>query len=70
MLIGETPDKRRALAVCTAIRNIPIAFLIANQNFAGTAVAGVALVFAIFSMIVSVMYGKLMSPKEIQSPDV
>ena len=59
MLAGEASDKRRALAVSTAIRNIPIAFLIANQNFPGTAVAGVTLVFAVFSMIVSVVYGKL-----------
>ncbi len=66
MLVGETPDKRRALAVSTAVRNIPIAFLIANQNFPGTAVAGVALVFAVLSMIVSVVYGKSMTSKGSQ----
>jgi BASS family bile acid:Na+ symporter len=70
MLGGETPDKRRALAVSTAIRNIPIAFLIANQNFPGTAVAGVALVFSVFSMIVSVVYGKLAVRSEGQGSDV
>lgn len=68
MLIGEASDKRRALAVSTTVRNIPIAFLIANQNFPGTAVAGVALVFAVFSMFVSVVYGKLAGGSEPPGP--
>lgn len=58
-LIGESADKRRSLAASTAIRNIPLAFLIANANYPGTAVAGVTLVFATFSMILSVVYGKI-----------
>ena len=70
ILIGETPDKRRALAVSTTVRNIPIAFLIANQNFPGTAVAGVALVFSVFSMIVAVVYGKLAVRSDTPSADV
>jgi predicted Na+-dependent transporter len=58
-LVGESSDKRRSLAASTAIRNIPLAFLIANANYPGTAVAGVTLVFATFSMILSVAYGKI-----------
>jgi BASS family bile acid:Na+ symporter len=63
-LVGEAADKRRSLAISTAIRNIPLAFLIANANYPGTAVAGVTLVFATFSMILSVVYGKLMMRRE------
>lgn len=59
-LIGESGELRRALAVSTAVRNIPLAFVIANTSFPGTLVPPVTLVFAIFSMILSVMYGKLM----------
>ena len=58
-LVGESSDKRRSLAVSTAIRNIPLAFVIANSAFPGTAVGGVTLVFATFSMILSVVYGKV-----------
>jgi BASS family bile acid:Na+ symporter len=63
-LVSEAADKRRSLAISTAIRNIPLAFLIANANYPGTAVAGVTLVFATFSMILSVVYGKLMLRRE------
>jgi predicted Na+-dependent transporter len=50
--------KRRALAVTTAIRNVPLAFLIASQNFGGTAVAPVVVLMASYTMIASVAYGK------------
>jgi BASS family bile acid:Na+ symporter len=65
--VGESSDKRRSLAVSTAIRNIPLAFLIANSNYPGTAVAGVTLVFATFSMILSVVYGKLLLQREARA---
>jgi BASS family bile acid:Na+ symporter len=59
MLAGEPEDKRRALAVSTAIRNIPLAFLIASSSFPDSAVGPVTLVFSVFTMVLSVLYGKL-----------
>lgn len=59
MLIGESAEKRRALAVSTAIRNVPLAFLIATENFPDTVVAPVVLVFSVLTMVLSVVYGKL-----------
>jgi BASS family bile acid:Na+ symporter len=59
ILIGETDDNRRSLAVSTAIRNVPLAFLIASENFPDTVVAPVALLFGVFTMVISVAYGKL-----------
>jgi predicted Na+-dependent transporter len=67
MLIGEASDKRRSLAVSTAIRNVPLAFLIAGENFPDTVVAPVVLVFSAFMMGLSLVYGKLMAPKEAGS---
>lgn len=64
MLIGQSVEKRRALAIDTAIRNIPLAFLIANLNFPGTVVGPVTLIFAVFSMVISVVYGKLQVQRE------
>jgi hypothetical protein len=58
------------LAISTAIRNIPLAFLIANESFSGTPVAPVALVFAVFTMVLSVVYGKLMVRLETQGSTV
>lgn len=66
MMFGESVDKRRSLAISTAIRNIPLAFLIANESFPGTPVAPVTLVFAVFTMLLSVLYGKLMTAKQVQ----
>ena len=59
MLLGEAPDKRRSLAVSTAIRNVPLAFLIAGESFPDSVVAPVVLVFSAFTMLLSVVYGKL-----------
>ena len=59
MLVGETVPRRRALAVSTAIRNVPLAFLIANQNFPETVAAPVALLMATYTMVFSIAYGKL-----------
>jgi predicted Na+-dependent transporter len=58
-LVGEPDDKRRALAVSTAIRNIPLAFLIASASFPDSAVGPVTLVFSVLTMVLSVLYGKL-----------
>ena len=59
-LTNESGERRRALAVSTAVRNIPLAFVIANASFPGTLVAPVTLVFATFSMLLSVVYAKMM----------
>lgn len=59
MLVGEALPLRRAVAVSTAIRNVPLAFLIANQNFAETIAAPVALLMGTYTMLFSVAYGKL-----------
>lgn len=59
MLVGETEPRRRALAVSTAIRNVPLAFLIANQNFPETVAAPVALLMGTYTMVFSVAYGRL-----------
>jgi predicted Na+-dependent transporter len=59
ILIGESAEKRRALAVSTAIRNVPLAFLIANGSFPDTIVAPVVLIFSVINMFLSVVYGRL-----------
>lgn len=59
MLVGKSESKRRALAVSTAIRNIPLAFLIASASFPESAVGPVTLVFSVLTMLLSVLYGKL-----------
>lgn len=64
MLFRESTSRRRSLAVSTAIRNIPLAFLIANSNFPGTIVAPVTLIFSVFTMVFAVIYGKLMARSE------
>jgi BASS family bile acid:Na+ symporter len=66
-LFRDPAPQRRSLAISTAIRNIPLAFLIANANFAGTAVAPVTLVFATYSMIAAVVYGKMLPAIPVQS---
>ena len=67
MMLGESAERHRALAVSTAIRNIPLALLIANQSFSGTSAAPTTLIFAVMTMILSIVYGKLMAPKEAGS---
>lgn len=59
MLAGEPEDKRRALAVSSAIRNIPLALLIASSSFPDSAARPVTLIFSVFTMVLSVAYGKL-----------
>jgi BASS family bile acid:Na+ symporter len=59
ILIGETTDKRRSLAVSTAIRNVPLAFLIATESFPDSVAGPVVLVLSVFTMVLAVLYGKL-----------
>jgi predicted Na+-dependent transporter len=59
MMAGESGDKQRALAVSTAIRNIPLALLIATASFPDSTVGPVTLIFSIFTILFSVLYGKL-----------
>lgn len=59
MMLGDTASRQRSLAVATAIRNIPLAFLIANASYQGTPVAPVTLVFSVYTMVFSILYGKL-----------
>jgi len=65
-MVGESAERRRALAVSTAIRNIALAFLIANQSFGGTSAAPTTLIFAVMTMVLSVVYARRMAPKETQ----
>jgi BASS family bile acid:Na+ symporter len=59
MLAGEPQDKQVTLAVSTAIRNIPVALLIATSSFPDSVVGPVTLVFSVFTMAFAVLYGKL-----------
>jgi predicted Na+-dependent transporter len=67
MLIGETSDKKRALAISTAIRNVPLAFLIATENFPDSVVGPVTLVFSVFTMMLSIVYGKFISHSQTKN---
>ena len=55
-----------ALAIATTIRNVPLAFLIAGQNFPGTVVAPVTLLMGTYTMIFSIAYGKLRGGSEAE----
>jgi BASS family bile acid:Na+ symporter len=59
MMRGETPPRRRSLAVSTAIRNVALGLLIVTTNFRGTPAVPAVLVFGIFSMVIGAVYGKL-----------
>jgi BASS family bile acid:Na+ symporter len=59
VLTGELKDKQATLAISTAIRNIPLALLIATSSFPDSAVGPVTLIFSVFTMVFSVLYGKL-----------
>lgn len=59
MLAGDADGKQVALAISTAVRNIPLALLIATSSFPDSAVGPVTLVFSVMTMVLSVMYGKL-----------
>jgi predicted Na+-dependent transporter len=58
-MAGQSPERRRALAIVTAVRNVPLAFLIANASFADSVAGPVTLVFSVYTMIGAVIYAKL-----------
>jgi hypothetical protein len=49
---------------------VPLAFLIAGQNFPGTIVAPVALLMGVYTMIFSIAYGKLRGGLEAENAAV
>lgn len=59
LMVRHTSELRRALGVSTAIRNVPLAFLIAGSNFPDSIVTPVVLIYSIYTMILSLLYGKL-----------
>lgn len=68
MMFGQSGERRRALAIVTAIRNIPLAFLIANASFAGTVVAPVTLVFSVYTMLGAILYAKIVNRSVSKTP--
>ena len=66
MLAGEPQDKQVTLAVSTAIRNIPVALLIATSSFPDSVVGPVTLVFSVFTMVFAVLYGKLKMARQLR----
>jgi BASS family bile acid:Na+ symporter len=58
LMVRHTSELRRALGVTTAIRNVPLAFLIAGSNFPDSIVTPVVLLYSIYTMILSLLYGK------------
>ena len=67
LLFKFSPDMRRALGVSTAIRNVPLAFLIAGNNFPDSIVTPVVLIYSIYTMIISILYGKMLNRKPEQA---
>jgi BASS family bile acid:Na+ symporter len=60
MMRGESAETRRSLGISTAIRNVGLGLLIVNSNYAGTPAVAIVLIFGVLSMIVAIVYGKLM----------
>jgi BASS family bile acid:Na+ symporter len=61
MMFGETAERQRSLAISTAIRNVGLGLLIVNNNYPGTPAVAVVLVFGILSMVIAMVYGRLMA---------
>ncbi len=61
MMVGETIELKRSLAISTAIRKVGLGLLIVNNNYPGTPAVAVVLVFGILSMVVASIYSKLMA---------
>lgn len=59
MMRGESAEKRRALSISTAIRNVGLGLLIVNSNYAGTPAVAIVVVFGVLSMVVAAGYGKI-----------
>ncbi len=60
MMRGESRERRRSLGVSTAVRNVALGLLIVNSNYPGTPAVAIVLVFGVLSMIVAILYGRLM----------
>ena len=69
LMIGETSDKRRSLAIAAAIRNIALGLLIVNSNYPGTPAVAIVVVFGVLSMVIALAYGKLMVAMDICASD-
>lgn len=63
MMFGETAERQRSLAISTAIRNVGLGLLIVNNNYPGTPAVAVVLVFGILSMVIAMVYGKLIAER-------
>ncbi len=61
IMFGETTQRQRSLAISTAIRNVGLGLLIVNNNYPGTPAVAVVLVFGILSMVIAMVYGKLIA---------
>ena len=64
MMLGDTASRQRSLTVSTAVRNIALALMIANASFQGTPVAPVTLIFSVYTMVFSILYGKLIAGRK------
>lgn len=58
MLADQSDNKRCSLAISTAIRNIPLAFLIASSSYPDSIVGPITLIFSVFTMVFSILYGR------------
>ncbi len=70
MMMGESAGRRRSLGISTAIRNVALGLLIVNSNYPGTPAVAIVLVFGVLSMVVALVYGKLMVRLEVQGSNV
>jgi BASS family bile acid:Na+ symporter len=66
MMMGESAERRRSLGISTAIRNVALGLLIVNSNYAGTPAVAIVLVSGVLSMVVAIVYGKLMARLQAQ----
>ena len=68
MMLGETPARRRSLALATGTRNVALGLLIVNSNYPETPAVAVVLVFGILSMVLALAYGKLRATSAVRRP--
>lgn len=58
MMLGESTARRRSLGISTAMRNVALALLIVNSNYAGTTAVAVVFVFGILSILIAFIYSR------------
>ncbi len=67
LLSGRRKERRTAMVMATAVRNVGVALVIATSSFPGTRAVAAATVFALFQTIVlalaALAWGRLASPK-------